>query len=73
MDDESALQRKIELQAPEDLAFLVANVRRAARERLDEAFPLVDGGGEDELRNGIAQLVEQFIEKPSPSPPQTSQ
>ncbi|PHH79928.1 hypothetical protein CDD80_3380 [Ophiocordyceps camponoti-rufipedis] len=62
MDDESALQRKIELQAPEDLAFLVANVRRAARERLDEAFPLVDGG-EDELRNGIAELVEQFIEK----------
>ncbi|PFH57611.1 hypothetical protein XA68_14789 [Ophiocordyceps unilateralis] len=60
MEAESVVQRKIELQSPEDLTFLVENVKRAARERLDEAFPLVDGG-EDELRNRISALVEQFI------------
>ncbi|CAI4220028.1 unnamed protein product [Parascedosporium putredinis] len=43
METDSA-HRKIELQEPEDLAFLIANVRQAARERIDEAFPqsLVD-------------------------------
>lgn len=58
--DLSAHQRKIELQAPEDLTLLLANVRRAAAECLNEAFPPVEGAqGEDELRNMIEELVEE--------------
>ncbi|KAK8030688.1 hypothetical protein PG990_000422 [Apiospora arundinis] len=60
----SAHQRKIELQAPEDLAFLLANVRRAAAARLDEAFPPVEGAqGEDELRTRIEALINEYIQK----------
>ncbi|KAI1136529.1 hypothetical protein F5Y05DRAFT_415300 [Hypoxylon sp. FL0543] len=59
--------RKIELQAPEDLSYLLANVRRAAAARLDEAFPPVDGagaGGEgDELRARIEELIDEYITK----------
>ncbi|KAI2603549.1 uncharacterized protein GGS25DRAFT_511849 [Hypoxylon fragiforme] len=65
---DSAAHRKIELQAHEDLAYLLANVRRAAAARIDEAFPPVDGadagvrGGEgDELRTRIEELVNQYI------------
>ncbi|KAM0345419.1 hypothetical protein ACHAPU_006582 [Fusarium lateritium] len=64
MDSESVVsqvQRKIELQAPEDLSYLIANVRRAAADRLNEAFPVVEGNdGEDELRNQIEKL---YIDK----------
>ncbi|KAL6914397.1 hypothetical protein ACHAPO_005768 [Fusarium lateritium] len=67
MDSESVVsqvQRKIELQAPEDLSYLIANVRRAATERLNEAFPPVEGAdGEDELRNQIEKLVNEYIDK----------
>ncbi|KAI1808569.1 hypothetical protein F4811DRAFT_499835 [Daldinia bambusicola] len=65
----SAAHRKIELQAPEDLAYLLANVRRAAAARLDEAFPPVDGAGSgaaadgDELRTRIEELVNEYIVK----------
>ncbi|KAI0186809.1 hypothetical protein F4808DRAFT_152820 [Astrocystis sublimbata] len=55
--------RKIELQVPEDLAYLVANVRRAAAARIDEAFPPVDDNSEDELRTRIEELVNEYIEK----------
>lgn len=51
--------RKIELQAPEDLAYLVANVRRAATARIDEAFPPVDDSAEDELRTRIEEHVNE--------------
>lgn len=55
-----AHQRRIELQAPEDLTYLLANVRRAAAERINEAFPPVEGAeGEDELRNNIEKLVDE--------------
>ncbi|UNI17821.1 hypothetical protein JDV02_004139 [Purpureocillium takamizusanense] len=59
------VQRKIELQAPEDLAYLLANVRRAAADRIDEAFPPVEGAdrGEDRLRNQIEALVNEYIDK----------
>lgn len=60
--DPSSGHRKIELQAPEDLSFLVANVRRAAQARLDEAFPPAAGpgtAGEDELRTQIEKLVQE--------------
>ncbi|KAF4981909.1 hypothetical protein FZEAL_2378 [Fusarium zealandicum] len=67
MDSESVVsqvQRKIELQTPDDLSYLIANVRRAAAERLNEAFPVVEGNdGEDELRNQIEQLVNEYIDK----------
>ncbi|GAP92668.1 putative kinetochore protein [Rosellinia necatrix] len=53
--------RKIELQAPEDLAYLIANVRRAAAARIDEAFPPVDDSTEDELRTRIEELVNEYI------------
>ncbi|KXJ90219.1 hypothetical protein Micbo1qcDRAFT_234831 [Microdochium bolleyi] len=57
-------QRKIELQAPDDLAYLLANVRRAAAQRIDEAFPAVEGAPEeDELRSRIEQLVDEYISK----------
>ncbi|KAI0460618.1 hypothetical protein F5B21DRAFT_16515 [Xylaria acuta] len=55
--------RKIELQVPEDLAYLVANVRRAAAARIDEAFPPVDDSTEDELRTRIEELVNEYIAK----------
>jgi len=51
--------RKIELQSPEDLAYLVENVRRAATARIDEAFPPVDDNTEDELRSRIEELVDE--------------
>ncbi|KAI2775255.1 hypothetical protein F4815DRAFT_396336 [Daldinia loculata] len=64
----SAAHRKIELQAPDDLAYLLANVRRAATARLDEAFPPVDGASGaaadgDELRTRIEELVNEYITK----------
>ncbi|KAK2607994.1 hypothetical protein N8I77_006632 [Diaporthe amygdali] len=58
--------RKIELQSPEDLTFLINNVRRAAEEHINAAFPPVDGqddaaAGEDELRVRIERLVTDYI------------
>ncbi|KAI1489926.1 hypothetical protein F5X96DRAFT_670188 [Biscogniauxia mediterranea] len=64
MEGPGSQHRKIELQAPEDLAYLLANVRRAAAARLDEAFPPVESTGaqgEDELRTRIEALVEEYI------------
>ncbi|TWU75918.1 hypothetical protein ED733_006175 [Metarhizium rileyi] len=67
MDQESVVsqvQRKIELQSPEDLAFLVAKVRSAAATRISEAFPQVPGQGEeDALRNEIESLVNDYIDQ----------
>ncbi|RYP80994.1 hypothetical protein DL769_002174 [Monosporascus sp. CRB-8-3] len=59
---DAAHHRKIELQAPEDFSYLVANVRRAAAEHINEAFPPVDGaqGGDDELRTRIEELVNEI-------------
>lgn len=65
MDADSAVaqaQRKIELQSPEDLTYLITNVRNAAAARLNEAFPQVEGQeGEDELRNQIEALVNEVL------------
>ncbi|KAI1504107.1 hypothetical protein F5X99DRAFT_406491 [Biscogniauxia marginata] len=62
MEGGASQHRKIELQAPDDLAYLLANVRRAAAARIDEAFPPVDGAhGEDELRTRIEELVNEYI------------
>lgn len=61
--------RKIELQSPEDLTFLINNVRRAAEEHVNAAFPPVDDGPDDadELRVRIEKLVADvcFLNYPS--------
>lgn len=59
----SQIQRKIELQSPEDLAYLIANVRNAAAASLNQTFPHVEGpdGGEDEMRTQIEALVNEVI------------
>lgn len=56
--------RKVELQSPEDLTFLINNVRRAAEEHVNAAFPPVDDAqdeGADELRVRIEKLVTDYI------------
>ncbi|KAI9147698.1 Kinetochore protein mis14 [Paramyrothecium foliicola] len=67
MDPESVVaqvQRRIELQAPEDLTYLVTNVRNAAAARINEAFPHVDGHeGKYELREQVEALVNEYINK----------
>lgn len=52
-------QRRIELQSPEDLAYLISNVRKAATAHLEEALPRIEGQREDRLREDIAALVNQ--------------
>lgn len=58
--------RKIELQSPEDLTYLITNVRRAAAEHIGAAFPPVEDGDqeEDELRVRIEKLVEEVFFNP---------
>ncbi|KAL2211032.1 hypothetical protein CC79DRAFT_1366405 [Sarocladium strictum] len=59
----SQVQRRIELQSPEDLTYLIANVRAAAAERLNESIPLVAGQeGQDELRDEVERMVNEYIE-----------
>ncbi|KAK4461078.1 hypothetical protein QBC42DRAFT_227951 [Cladorrhinum samala] len=66
--DEAAAQRRIELQSPEDLTYLINNVRKAALDSINAAFPPVEIDGdappeEDELRNQIEKLVNDYITK----------
>ena len=53
--------RKLELQDPEDLTYLIDNVRRAAADSINAAFPPVEGaeGEVDELRIRIEELVNE--------------
>jgi len=55
-----AVHRRIELQSPEDLTYLINNVRRAAADNINDAIPPVEGtaADEDELKSQIEQLVE---------------
>ena len=57
--DSSATHRKIEIQSPDDFRYLIDNVRRAAADSINAAFPPVEGadGQEDELRVRIEQMV----------------
>lgn len=63
----SLAHRKIELQSAEDLNYLIANVRRAAAAHINDAFPPVPSSdpsdGEDELRQRIEALVEEYISR----------
>jgi kinetochor protein Mis14/NSL1 len=59
---DAVAHRKIELQSPDDLIYLINNVRKAAADSINAAFPPVEGGdghGEDELRVQIEKLVEE--------------
>ncbi|TEY84196.1 hypothetical protein BOTCAL_0019g00200 [Botryotinia calthae] len=54
-------QRKIELQSPDDLKYLVANVKRAAREMIDRDLPPIEG--EDAMRRLVEEIVGEYIHK----------
>lgn len=47
--------RKIELQSPDDLQYLISNVRRAANEKIDKDLPPIEG--EDKMRRRVEELV----------------
>jgi hypothetical protein len=55
--------RKIELQSPADLTYLIANVSRAAREKIDKHLPpdAAPEGQEDEMRKRVETLVDEYI------------
>ena len=61
--------RKVELQSPADLSYLIANVSRAAREKIDKHLP-PDAApeGEDAMRRRVEQLVDEVRRKASFSP-----
>ena len=54
------VHRKVELQSPADLTYLIANVSRAAREKLDKHLPPdATPEGEDAMRRRVEQLVDE--------------
>lgn len=53
--------RKIELQSHADLQHLITTARRAARQKIDLAFPPSANGSGDELRQRVEQLVDEYI------------
>jgi kinetochor protein Mis14/NSL1 len=57
--------RKIELQSPDDLQYLISNVRRAAHEKIDRDLPPIEG--EDRMRRRVEDLVQEVC-FPHPSP-----
>jgi hypothetical protein len=48
--------RKIELQSPDDLQYLISNMRRAAHEKIDRDLPPIEG--EDRMRRRVEDLVQ---------------
>jgi kinetochor protein Mis14/NSL1 len=61
----ASAHRKIELQSPADLSYLIANVSRAARSKIDTHLPpdAAPESGEDALRRRVEVLVEEYIRK----------
>jgi hypothetical protein len=61
----ASAHRKIELQSPADLTYLIANVSRAARAKIDTHLPpdAAPESGEDALRRRVEVLVEEYIRK----------
>jgi kinetochor protein Mis14/NSL1 len=58
--------RKVELQSPTDLAYLIALTQRAARQKIDVAFPpsaAPTNGEDDGMRRRVEELVSEFVEK----------
>ena len=58
--------RKIELQSPDDLQYLILNVRRAANQKIDKDLPPIEG--EDKMRRRVEELVQEVHSSPSPVP-----
>lgn len=58
--------RKIELQSPDDLQYLISNVRRAANEKIDKDLPPIEG--EDKMRTRVEKLVQEVCLFPSSIP-----
>lgn len=55
--------RKVELQSPKDLSYLIANVQRAARTKVDKHLPPdAAPDGEDAMRKRVEQLVDDVGE-----------
>ncbi|KAG8529223.1 uncharacterized protein KY384_005858 [Bacidia gigantensis] len=56
--------RKIDLQAPADLTYLLTNIRTAAQEKLDTAIPpSAAPQGEDAYRSKVEELVQDYIHR----------
>ncbi|MCJ1392390.1 hypothetical protein MMC18_005257 [Xylographa bjoerkii] len=55
--------RKIDLQAPQDLTYLLGNITKAAQDKLDIHFPpsAAPQGEEDAFRTKVEGLVHQYI------------
>lgn len=56
-------QRKVELQEPDDLRYLLTNIRRAANLKIDEALPAIEG--EDAMRTKVIELVHEVRPHPT--------
>ena len=55
--------RKIELQSPDDLQYLISNVRRVARQMIDKDLPPMPGMDEDPMRQRVEELVQDYIRR----------
>jgi len=55
--------RKVDLQSPSDLAYLLTNIRTAAQQKLDLHIPpsAAPQGEEDAFRTKVEELVHQYI------------
>lgn len=56
--------RRIELQSPDDLTYLIAKLSRSAREKIDKHFPPEAAlAGEDQMKAQVEMLVDEYIRK----------
>ena len=54
--------RKIDLQSPSDLTYLLNNIKTAARQKIDLAIPpSAAPEGEDTYKSNVDELVQQVI------------
>jgi kinetochor protein Mis14/NSL1 len=53
--------RKIELQSPDDLQYLVSNIRRAADAEIERSLPRMEEEKEDDMRPRVEELVEEVF------------
>ncbi|KAL8829909.1 MAG: hypothetical protein Q9191_001729 [Dirinaria sp. TL-2023a] len=56
-------RRQIELQAPADFTYLLANIRASAQQKIEAAFPrsAAPQREEDALRSKVEELVQQYV------------
>ncbi len=60
--DMDAHHRKIELQSPSDLTYLLNNIKTAAQQKIDLAIPpSAAPEGEDAYRSKVDELVQEVI------------